>query len=106
VVVGSGLFLVLVEVWYFILVWVLVYFVAMLFGQLAWSICGFMVVAFGLFINLVDFVVVDFVVFVLLCGIHVMGGVAQGFGEGGVGEWNVVVDLVSFQVVFIVGWVG
>jgi hypothetical protein len=57
------------------------------------------VVALGPATNLADLATAAPEAYRRLAAVHIMGGVVEGEGQEGVGEWNVAADPESFQVV-------
>jgi hypothetical protein len=69
-----------------------------LLAELSSSISGLEVVALGPATNLADLATAVPEAYRRLAAVHIMGGVVEGEGQEGVGEWNVAADPESFQV--------
>jgi hypothetical protein len=72
---------------------------AELLAELSSSTSGLEVVALGPATNLADLATAAPSAYRRLGAVHLMGGVVEGEGQDGVGEWNVAADPESFQVV-------
>ena len=79
---------------------------ARVLGRLARSTPDLTVVALGPLTNLADLASSDPAAFARLGAIHAMGGVLDGTGESGVGEWNAAADPAAFDAVLTAASTG
>ena len=79
---------------------------AQVLGRLARQTHDLTVVALGPLTTLADLASSDPAAFSRLGAIHAMGGVLDGTGEQGVGEWNAAADPASFEVVLSAAGTG